>query len=781
MDGRLFPLDLPDRQWSEFEAAGYEGPVPGVIHRGTNPPACGVPLGGVDTGCLDIEARGLLGYSTIFNSLIPRRGPLNTPFMGLSVENRVWALTTLDLPWREGATWNDLYNGKLYNVVGTADEIHYWGHYPVVDMEFVTGAPVSVGLRAWSPFIPGDVAASNVPGAVFEVHLRNESDDPHGGTVVLNFPGPSEEEAGTVAFRRQIIFGTLNGVVVESAQASYVIGVLGGDGDRAEGTRPAVGAESVRIGGDLGVDGEAWATIQHRLPYVRQGAGTSVALDYRLKPRQHQTVRFVLAWYSPVWKGGGTMTAGGNSYHHMYARRFESARHVARYLTDNHESLLRRTIAWQSEVYRAKSRSGEPYPAWLRDSLVNVLHLITETSVWAQAEKPVGQWCRPSDGVFGMNESPRWCPQIECIPCNFYGNVPLVYFFPDLIMSTMRAMKAYQYGSGGAPWVFGGVTVGSKPYEMALPARGYMQKPQAMLDGVCYASQIYRMWRVTGNDDIPREFYESLKKNTVYTMSLNPAPKGVGIVSMPTNNFGQDWYESCDLFGIVPHVAGAHLVQLRMARHMAEHMGDREFVAQCDEWLTLGSRVLEEKAWAGTHYMLFNEPATGKRSDVVMGYQLDGEWIARFHGCEGVFRKDRVTRTLETIKATCATITDAGAATFAAPQGTTIDPEVWNPGYWGTRGVHPPGTFMLAMTYLYDGQAEFGVELARRPVAEILKRGWYWDWPVVIEGTEPRIGADYYQNLMLWALPAAVDGEDIVGPTEEGGLVERVLRAASGA
>ena len=44
MGDRLFPLDLPEREWLEFEAEGFSKPVAGVIHRGTNPPDCGVPL-----------------------------------------------------------------------------------------------------------------------------------------------------------------------------------------------------------------------------------------------------------------------------------------------------------------------------------------------------------------------------------------------------------------------------------------------------------------------------------------------------------------------------------------------------------------------------------------------------------------------------------------------------------------------------------------------------------------------------------------------------------------
>ena len=65
-----------------------------------------------------------------------------------------------------------------------------------------------------------------------------------------------------------------------------------------------------------------------------------------------------------------------------------------------------------------------------------------------------------------------------------------------------------------------------------------------------------------------------------------------------------------------------------------------------------------------------------------------------------------------------------------------------------------------------------------RQVGEVIRRGWYWDWPVAIDGSvwNP-LGADYYQNMMLWSVVAALDGQDLAGPCEGGGLVERVLRA----
>jgi uncharacterized protein (DUF608 family) len=761
MGDTLFPTDLPPLAWAEFPAAGFAKPVAGFLFQGSQPPVCGLPLGGIDTGCLDLEATGLLGYSSIFNSLVPRRGPLNLPFLGLSIGQQTWLCAKLPRQQQRAATltYLDLTHQGRYQALRSADEIDYWGHYPVADMEFALDeAPVSVGLRAWAPFIPGDLAVSNTPGAVFEVHVRSRSASALKGTIAFSFPGPSEAEASTTIFERQPLTGDLQGLVVSSEAASYALAVLG--------------ATAVRTGGALELEGSAWASIEHGLPYAAHQAGASLAVDFSLAAGEEQVFRFVLAWHAPTWLGGGTATSGGNAYTHMYARRYPNAEAVARFLAATHASLLSRTLAWQAVLY-----DDQALPLWLRDALINVLHLITETSVWGQARPPIGDWCRPEDGVFGMSESPRWCPQIECIPCSFYGNLPLVYFFPALALSTLRAYKAYQYPTGGMPWVFGGVTVGTRPYELAVPSPGYAVKPQTTLDGPCYVEMVDKLWQRSGDDGLLKEFYASVKQNTIFTMNLRPGSGAAGIVSMPADNNAYDWYELCDLFGIVPHIGGVHLAQLRLAERMARAMRDDEFARQCQAWLQAGSAVLEAQGWAGSAYVLFNEPETGKRSEVILAHQLDGEWIARFHGLPGVFQAERVETVLQTLKRTSLTQAACGAAVFCPPEGSAETG--WDPGYWTMRGVHPPGTMILAMQYMYSGQVDFGLELAKRVVAEVSQRGWTWDWPVVLDGNETRIGFDYYQNLVLWSLPAALAGEGLTAPCAPGGLVDRIVRAGA--
>ncbi len=88
----LFPTDQPGAEWLQFPAAGFSQPVCGVIYRLQNTVTNGMPLGGVDTGCFDLETSGMLGYNTIFNTVVPRRGPDNQPLLGLSIAGQTWVL-----------------------------------------------------------------------------------------------------------------------------------------------------------------------------------------------------------------------------------------------------------------------------------------------------------------------------------------------------------------------------------------------------------------------------------------------------------------------------------------------------------------------------------------------------------------------------------------------------------------------------------------------------------------------------------------------------------------
>ena len=174
-------------------------------------------------------------------------------------------------------------------------------------------------------------------------------------------------------------------------------------------------------------------------------------------------------------------------------RHYPSALDTCRLVTKNHASLLRRVLAWQQVVYTDSS-----LPVWLRESLVNILHLITEDSLWAQARAPIPAWAKEQDGLFSLIECPRECPNLENIPCSFCGNMPLVYFFPQSALSTLRGYKGYQDADGAVPFMFGGCCVGTPYCDPAMASRGY----QITMNGPCYVDLVDRYLLAHGSKEL---------------------------------------------------------------------------------------------------------------------------------------------------------------------------------------------------------------------------------------------------------------------------------------
>ena len=359
---RLFTAGLKSAQWNTFRAAGYRTRVSGICYRSKPPgysslyierpfPVSGMPLGSIDTGALYLDPSGVLGYTSIFNHLTPIGGPLNTPYLAVVVGGRAWVLGT-------GRTKH--YAGNNQPSLGIATcgsmrESEYWGHYPIADTEYESDAPLGIGVRSWSPFIPGDSKVSNTPGAVFEVHLRNTGTTRQKGCVVFSFPGFAEHHTRD----RSIGWPNLaKEPVMPPSQISRRAAPAGLKGVWVENpvwgmsyALAAIDTQGVRTGGSLGHDGGAWNKAEEKLPSTAQhdDGGSSLAVDFHVGPGEKRVVRIVLAWYAPEWEGNGvpgtggeriwtyapegeTLSTTGKRFTHMYASRFADAGDVATFL-----------------------------------------------------------------------------------------------------------------------------------------------------------------------------------------------------------------------------------------------------------------------------------------------------------------------------------------------------------------------------------------------------------------------------------------------------------------
>jgi uncharacterized protein (DUF608 family) len=746
----LFPMTLPARQWTQFTASGYRRPVVGVIYRdGQVKP--GMPLGGLGTGYINLDTNGNLGRCTVFGSYVPPR-ELDTPLLGLSVGGKTAVLTTEKI---DGAA--------------SAKQIHYWGHYPIADLEYETELPVSAELRAWTPFLPGDPTGSNIPGAVLEVHLRNASDTDQKGTLVLNVPGPDENEAGPGFFERRDIHGPVNGVCVEKTWTppkswagqqytfSYVLGIVG------QGT--------VRTGGGLAREGAGWQAIETRLPAAEANSATSsLAVDFSIPARKSRIIRCVYAWYAPwmraqQWDGSIRIQDGSvRHYRHKYADAFGSSQDVANYLAQNHETILNRILAWQQVVF-----DDEKSPIWLRESLVNIFHILTRCSFWVTSV-PRGSnathWFGP-EGMFCMNESLMSCPQQNCIPCDWIGNHPIVMFFPELARSTLRGLSHFQRFNGEVPFIFGHGT------DMESPTHGN----QAPIDGSEYIQLVDRLWQATGDNSLLAEFYPNAKAALKFVGAEDDDGD-----ALPNCQGANHLYDAWNNYGNSIHTSGLYMASLRIAERMARHAGDAEFSQECARLLAAASESVESSLWDETtnSYNVYYEPTTGRRSNSILADQLAGEWVAQYHDVHGVFRPRRVETVMRTLCRLNYTATPYGLMNCVQPDAKSDASSIY------TRNAITPSYSNMcpAMTMCYldiDELKKTGIEIVRRNWENMVSRqDFAWNMPACLDADgDVRYGQDYYHNTMLWAFPAAIRGESLHAFCSRGGLVDQIKIAAA--
>ena len=247
------------------------------------------------------------------------------------------------------------------------------------------------------------------------------------GSIAFTFPGPSNEESGVTSYARKDISGALKGVEIRGENDLQVGFALG-----------AAGKSKVRAGGAL-AEGD-WAKVASQLPAAsKDNPGASVAVDFSLSANEEKSVFFVMGWYHPRW-----VACDWRWYTQNYTKYFNGPGEVAEKLAMEHGSILKRILAWQEVIYADKQ-----YPIWLREQLVNVMHTITKSAMWACDQIPSADWAKPM-GIFGLMENPRVMPH-TCIPSDWYACLPFVFFFPDLLVTLLRAYAHYQLPNGEIP------------------------------------------------------------------------------------------------------------------------------------------------------------------------------------------------------------------------------------------------------------------------------------------------------------------------------------------
>ena len=171
--GRFFEDYQQKHDFTTLRADGFSQRVPGVVFTDEKRPCCGVPLGGIGTGCIDFDLRGVFGWSTLFfpvsqmgelgcgtDPRTARRMPDVQPVFAFSAGENNYIAATEEIraggriPWctAPGGSWTEEDRPQAWielpeiKGVKAATGVEYYGHYPMADAEYTFEGPVSLGV-----------------------------------------------------------------------------------------------------------------------------------------------------------------------------------------------------------------------------------------------------------------------------------------------------------------------------------------------------------------------------------------------------------------------------------------------------------------------------------------------------------------------------------------------------------------------------------------------------------------------------------------------------------
>jgi len=278
----------------------------------------------------------------------------------------------------------------------------------------------------------------------------------------------------------------------------------------------------------------------------------------------------------------------------------------------------------------------------------------------------------------------------------------------------------------------------------------------------------------TGDDKVLDEWYPSVKAGLKYMQTLDT--DGNGILNLK----GAQYYDAWSMVGEAPHVATYWMATLKIVERMARMQNDTVFAEECRDWYERARNSMEEVLWneETQSYLLYNNIATGKKSDTILSDQLIGEWFVRIHGLPSIFSPTRIKTVLSTVERLNMSATQYGVRTAMRPDGS----EDQSPGGYAQFMTPSYSSTVPAALMIYTDDShlmELGMEIMRRTWHNMfIRQNMTWDMPcmVRVDGT-PALGLEYYHNTMFWTLPTAVLGQDLRTACSPGGFYYKIIQA----
>ncbi len=750
------------------------------MHR-SQLPRSGLALGGIGTGSLEIRQDGSFQNWSIFNNGPVFAGP-SYPFdpkqslffkLWVRIENENPRLVLLQIEDSHGAATIEKHEYHyIFPWLSGVDVIRTTVSFPFANLDFEQdGLPLRISLRAWSPFIPGNVKDSALPLAFFDFEITSVGDrsvDVQVLAVLRNASGYDQPQR--IYVNRRVRDGDFSAVVCEAGQANP--------------SAPTTGALCLA---SFSENSTAYMGWEHPHPYYERCLLEYPLPEYndtvgrnnrdkatgllRADPRcfvtigTHTTLRrrddklhhtFALGWHFPnnYAKGNQALAAGyledatfpGNSAGtsadaasgkrarplegHLYATHFESAVAVARYALKERIRLLADTTAFHRAFFDSS------LPAFVLDQINSQLNTL-RTSTWLTAT-----------GMFGVLEGLNPVQSFAGIATTdvaMYGQIAASLLFPQLDRLTIDIWTKFQNSNGS---VIHSVVCDST---MAAPSESTGHRLDMPGQYVFLALRA-AVW--SGDRAYLEKLWPHVKAALAYVLrerdkNGDHLPDMEGVMCS---------YDNFPMFGVAPYVVTQWLAAVSAALMAARRLGDSAFISEYEPYWQQGRATLERTTWNGRYFNLSSEgcPQDPTAHLGCLSDQIIGDGVVRQLGLPSVVDPAKATAALHTILEMNYK-TDQGLRNCQWPGDAflhDVAPDCWvdqaNTCWTGVE-------LNFAAQLYYAGLNESAEEIIRNIDSRHRRWGLYWD--------HQEFGGHYFRPLSALAIPNAFLGLSYDGDT----------------
>ena len=620
-----------------------------------------LPMGGIGCGSVSLSGRGELVDWEIMNRANKtlsetERGAVSRSFFAIRVKGASHESTTM--------LAGPLHPTELYAAEGNCApqsglprfrEASFCGAFPFGVVRLSDkDLPVKVAIRGFSPFVPGDSAASSLPVASLEYEVENLSKEPL--------------EVSVAAFVMNVVGNDGNPVGFNRSRLSHT----GGEKDNRTVFREGTGLRGVMCLSDgVATNSTAYGTFALSTPDAdgsltfresfapNRWRGTvldfwdDLSDDGELSPRPSgsgephgglclkKTVpigaktsfRFAFTWNfpnRPAWEN--TKVIVGNWYSRNYADAWDAAEKIVPRLG----GLEGKSLAFTRKVLSLDA------PDAVKEAALSNLAVLKSQTVFRVPTGHLLGW----EGVFYHEGSCRG----SCTHVWNYENA-VACLFPDLA----RSMRDVEFNYAMNP------ENGAMDFRAALPL-GAKRNGRVAADGqMGCVMKAYRDWKICGDDKWLAALWPKVKKALAFawipaeqwTWNAKWRKGGWDVGKSGLMDGEQHNTMDVNYYGPNPQMGFWYLGALRAAEEMAKAMNDGNFAAECYAIYEKGARRIDEELFNGDYYEQRITEGQGELpyqlGKCCLVDQLVGQQMAHLWGLGDLAKEENLKKTCESI------------------------------------------------------------------------------------------------------------------------------------